>query len=182
MEVTATRIPDVLAIRPKVFSDDRGFFLETWQERRFQEAGIRARFVQDNQSRSKQWTLRGLHYQIQQAQGKLVGVTRGAVFDVAVDLRRSSATFGQWVGMELNDFNRQLLWIPPGFAHGFLALSETVDFVYKCTDFYAPQFERTLRWNDPELGIGWPIPSGITPLIADKDGAAGGIGDVELFP
>jgi len=182
MEITATQIPDVLAIRPRIFSDHRGFFLETWQERRFEAAGIRARFVQDNQSRSKQWTLRGLHYQIEQPQGKLVGVTQGAVFDVAVDLRRSSATFGQWVGMELNDVNHQMLWIPPGFAHGFLALSATVDFVYKCTDFYAPPFERTLRWNDPKLGIAWPIPNGVTPLIAEKDGAAGGIGDAELFP
>ena len=182
MEVTATRIPDVLVVRPRVFADHRGYFMETWQERRLSEAGIHARFVQDNYSRSKQWTLRGLHYQIQQPQGKLVGVTHGAVFDVAVDLRRSSATFGQWVGMELSDVNHQMLWIPAGFAHGFLALSESVDFVYKCTDFYAPQFERTLRWNDPELEIAWPIPKGTAPLIAEKDGAAGGIGGIELFP
>jgi dTDP-4-dehydrorhamnose 3,5-epimerase len=175
-------LPEVVLIEPKAFGDQRGFFMETWQEQKFAAAGITEHFVQDNHSRSAQWTLRGLHYQIQQPQGKLVRVTRGAAFDVAVDMRRSSATFGQWVGVELSETNRRLLWVPPGFAHGFLALTPDVDFVYKCTDFYAPQFERTVRWNDPQIGVVWPLPAGVAPLLAPKDAAAGGLDAVEAYP
>ena len=179
MEFVATRIPDVVLIKPRVFGDHRGFFLETWQERKFRDGGIDAHFVQDNHSRSSQWVLRGLHYQVLQPQGKLVRVTRGAVFDVAVDVRRGSPTFGQSVGIELNDVNQYMLWVPAGFAHGFLVLSETVDFVYKCTDFYAPEYERTVRWNDPELGIEWPLPPGVAPKLAAKDSAAPALRDIE---
>jgi len=168
-------------IKPKVFGDSRGFFLEAWHDQRFAAAGISVKFVQDNHSRSCQWTLRGLHYQIRQPQGKLVSVARGKAFDVAVDLRRSSPTFGQWVGVELDDRDNHLLWVPPGFAHGFLALSETVDFLYKCTDFYAPQYERAVVWNDRQLGIEWPIPTGVQPLLAPKDAAAPGFADADLF-
>lgn len=177
-----TRIPDVVLITPKVFGDQRGFFLESWQEAKFAAAGIDAHFVQDNHSRSSQWTLRGMHYQIQQTQGKLVRVTRGRVFDVAVDARKSSPTFGQWIGVELSETNHHMLWVPPGFAHGFLALSETVDFQYKCTDLYAPQHERTMRWDDPDVGIEWPIPAGVAPLLAPRDANAGKLRDLELFP
>jgi dTDP-4-dehydrorhamnose 3,5-epimerase len=182
VEFVATRLPEVVLIEPKVFGDERGFFMETWQEQKFAAAGIAERFVQDNHSRSAQWTLRGLHYQIRQAQGKLVRVTRGAAFDVAVDMRRSSATFGQWVGVELSEANRRLLWVPPGFAHGFLALTPDVDLIYKCTDFYAPQFERTVRWNDPQIGVAWPLPAGVAPLLAARDAAAGGLDSVEAYP
>jgi len=163
------RIPEVVLVKPKVFGDARGFFLESWQDRKFAAGGLDLRFVQDNHSRSAQWTLRGLHYQVRQPQGKLVRVSRGAVFDVAVDLRRSSPTFGQWAGAELSDANHHMLWVPPGFAHGFLALTEGVDFLYKCTDHYAPQFERSLRWDDPAIGIAWPLPPGVAPLLAPKD-------------
>jgi len=182
MEFMPTRIPDVVLITPKVFGDQRGFFLESWQEAKFAAAGIDAHFVQDNHSRSSQWTLRGMHYQIQQTQGKLVRVTRGRVFDVAVDARKSSPTFGQWIGVELSETNHHMLWVPPGFAHGFLALSETVDFQYKCTDLYAPQHERTMRWDDPDVGIEWPIPAGVAPLLAPRDANAGKLRDLELFP
>jgi dTDP-4-dehydrorhamnose 3,5-epimerase len=182
MEFVRTRIPDVVLIKPKVFGDQRGFFLESWQEKKFAEAGIATRFVQDNHSRSSQWTLRGMHYQIRQTQGKLVRVSRGAVFDVAVDARRSSPTFGQWVGAELSDTNHHMLWVPPGFAHGFLALTDGADFLYKCTELYAPQHERTMRWNDPYVGIDWPIPDGVTPLLAAKDSNAGNLRDIECFP
>lgn len=181
MEFLALEIPDVLLIKPKVFGDRRGYFMETWQATKFREAGIDASFVQDNHSRSSQWILRGLHYQVNNVQGKLVRVTRGAVFDVAVDVRRHSSTFGRWVGVELSDANHQMLWIPPGFAHGFLCLSSEVDFVYKCTDFYAPQHERTIRWNDPAIGIRWPIPAGVEPLLAARDAEAPGIGAAELL-
>jgi dTDP-4-dehydrorhamnose 3,5-epimerase len=179
MEFVATRIPDVVVIKPRVFGDHRGFFLETWQERKFRDGGIDAHFVQDNHSRSSQWVLRGLHYQVRQPQGKLVRVTRGAVFDVAVDVRRGSPTFGQWVGVELNDVNQHMMWVPAGFAHGFVVLSETVDFVYKCTNFYAPEHERTVRWNDPDIGIEWPVPPGVTPKLAAKDSAAPALRDIE---
>jgi dTDP-4-dehydrorhamnose 3,5-epimerase len=182
MEFVPTRIPDVVLIKPKVLGDDRGFFLETWHAREFANAGIDVRFVQDNHSRSSQWTLRGLHYQIVQPQGKLIRVSRGAVFDVSVDIRRSSRTFGEWVGVELTEANHEMLWVPPGFAHGFLTLADRVDFLYKCTDFYAPKHERTIRWNDPTLGIEWPIPHGIAPLLAARDSAAGGISEAECFP
>lgn len=181
MEFEPTRIPDVILIKPKVFGDHRGYFLETWQEKKFGAAGVGARFVQDNHSHSSQHTLRGLHFQIQQPQGKLVRVTRGAVFDVAVDVRRSSPSFGRWVGVELSDVNHHMLWVPPGFAHGFLTLSEQVDFLYKCTDFYAPQFERTLRWDDPAVGIEWPLPAGTRPLLAPRDAAAPGLQNLECF-
>jgi dTDP-4-dehydrorhamnose 3,5-epimerase len=178
----ATEIPEVVLIKPQVFTDARGFFLETWHEARYAAAGIEAGFVQDNHSRSSQWTLRGMHYQIEQTQGKLVTVTRGGVFDVAVDARRSSPTFGKWVGVELNDSNHYMLWVPPGFAHGFLTLTETADFIYKCTDVYAPKFERTIRWDDPEIGIRWPLPVGATPLLARKDRTAPRIAEADCFP
>ena len=166
MQVLPTEIPAVLELAPKVFGDERGFFLETWNEPVFAEAGIHARFVQDNWSRSRRGILRGLHYQIRQPQGKLVRVTRGAVFDVAVDMRRSSPTFGRHVARVLSEENRRALWIPPGFAHGFLVLSETADFVYKCTELYAPEFDRTLAWNDGTVGIAWPL---------DEVGGAGAV-------
>jgi len=182
MEFVPTQLPEVVLIKPKVFGDARGFFLESWQQNNFAHAGIDAQFVQDNHSRSSQWTLRGMHYQIQNTQGKLVRVTRGAVFDVAIDVRKSSPTFGQWVGVELNDTNHHMLWVPPGFAHGFLALSETVDFLYKVTDVYAPQHERTVRWNDPEVGIAWPLPLGVSPVLAARDASASNLKDIEAFP
>ena len=181
MEFIPTALPEVILIKPKVFGDSRGFFLESWQQQKFTDAGIDAKFVQDNHSRSAQWTLRGMHYQMQHTQGKLVRVTCGAAFDVAIDVRRSSPRFGQWVGVELNDNNHQMLWVPPGFAHGFLALSATVDFLYKVTDTYAPQHERTIRWNDPDVGIVWPIPAGVSPLLAARDANAMGIKDAEVF-
>lgn len=170
MKIIETRIPAVKLIEPKVFGDERGFFMETWNEKAFCEAGISATFLQDNHSRSVKNTLRGLHYQIKQPQGKLVRVTRGEVFDVAVDLRSNSPTFGQWVGEYLSEENRRMLWVPPGFAHGFLVTSETADFQYKCTAFYAPQYERSIHWNDKELGINWPLEGGKVPLTSQKDG------------
>lgn len=157
MEVSETSIPDVKLIKPKVFGDERGFFMETWNARAFAEAGIDATFVQDNHSRSVKNTLRGLHYQIKQPQGKLVRCTRGEVFDVAVDLRKSSPTFGQWVGEILSEENQHQLWVPPGFAHGFLALRDNTEFQYKCTNFYSPQYERCVIWNDSNIGIDWPL-------------------------
>lgn len=169
MKIIETRIPAVKIIEPKVFGDERGFFMETWNEKVFREAGIDANFVQDNHSRSVKNTLRGLHYQIKQPQGKLVRVTRGEVFDVAVDLRTNSPTFGQWVGVYLSEENNRMLWVPPGFAHGFLVTSATADFQYKCTDFYAPQYERSIHWADPEVGINWPLEEGETPLTSKKD-------------
>ena len=181
MEVIATDIPDVKLIRPRVFGDARGFFLETWNRRTFAAAGLETNFVQDNHSRSAKCTLRGLHYQVEQTQGKLVRVATGTVFDVAVDLRQSSATFGQWVGALLSEENQQMLWVPPGFAHGFLVVSETADFQYKCTDFYAPEHERTISWNDPELAIDWPLPDGMQPLLSAKDQAGNAFRDSEYF-
>ena len=181
MQLIPTRIPEVVLVKPRVFGDERGYFIETWHESKFLAGGLGMRFVQDNHSHSAQWTLRGMHFQIEQPQGKLVRVARGAVFDVAVDMRRSSPTFGKWVGAELSDVNHHMLWVPPGFAHGFLALTPDVDFLYKCTDFYAPQHERTVRWNDPETAIAWPLPPGREPIVAPRDAAAGGIRDVESF-
>jgi dTDP-4-dehydrorhamnose 3,5-epimerase len=181
MELVSTRLPEVILIKPKVFSDPRGYFLESWQQQKFIDAGIDAQFVQDNHSHSSQWILRGMHYQIQNTQGKLVRVSRGAVFDVAIDVRRSSPNFGKWVGVELSDENHHMLWVPPGFAHGFLTLSEQVDFLYKCTDVYAPQYERTIRWDDPEVGIEWPIPAGVQPQLAARDAQAAGIKTAETF-
>jgi len=182
MQLRPTRIPDVILIEPRVYGDQRGFFLESWNERTFAEAGLNLRFVQDNHSRSKQWTLRGLHYQVKQPQGKLVRVVAGTVFDVAVDLRRSSPTFGKWVGEILSAENHRMLWIPPGFAHAFLVLSEFADFLYKCTDFYAPEHERSVRWDDPDIGIEWPLPAGLTPLLSPKDSQAVPFRSAEYFP
>ncbi len=181
MQFDRLAIPDVVLIRPKVHGDARGFFLETWRADAFGAAGLDLRFVQDNHSRSSQWILRGLHYQVQQPQGKLVRVTRGEVFDVAVDMRRSSKTFGHWIGSTLSDINGHMLWVPPGFAHGFLVLSETADFIYKCTDYYAPQYERTLLWSDPTVGIEWPIPSEVQPLLSAKDASGVAFADAETY-
>jgi len=169
MERIPTDIPDVLLIEPKVFGDDRGFFYESWNKRTLATLGLHADFVQDNHSRSAKNVLRGLHYQIVQPQGKLVRVTLGEVFDVAVDLRRSSPTFGKWVGFTLSATNKRMAWIPPGFAHGFCVTSDMAEFLYKTTDYYAPEHERTLLWNDPLLTIPWPL-SG-PPTLAAKDAA-----------
>ena len=169
MKITETSIPDVKLIEPKVFGDERGFFMETWNERAFREAGIDATFVQHNHSRSVKNTLRGLHYQIKQPQGKLVRVTRGEVFDVAVDLRPESPTFGQWVGEYLSEVNKCMLWVPPRFAHGFLVTTNTADFQYKCTNFYAPEYERSIVWNDQDIGIDWNVENPDSLLISAKD-------------
>lgn len=178
MNVTPTRIPDVLIIEPKVFGDARGFFFESFNQRAFNEAtGQNLSFVQDNHSRSTRGVLRGLHCQVQQPQGKLVRVVRGAVFDVAVDIRRGSPTFGQWVGVELSESNHRQLWVPPGLAHGFLVISESADFLYKTTDYYAPQHERCIAWNDPELGVEWPE-LGVAPTLSAKDQAGQSLADV----
>ena len=181
MQVIPTAIPDVLVLEPKVFGDARGFFFESYNRRAFQEAtGLDVDFVQDNHSRSAQGVLRGLHYQIQQPQGKLVRVVAGAVFDVAVDVRAHSSTFGQWVGEELSADNQKMMWVPPGFAHGFLVLSEYAEFLYKTTDYYAPAYERAIAWNDPRIGIAWPLP--FAPLLSAKDQAAVHLQDAEVFP
>ena len=181
MKITQTKIPEVLIIEPRVFGDDRGFFLESFNAKLFTEkTGIKTNFVQDNHSRSAQQVLRGLHYQIQQAQGKLVRVVSGEVLDVAVDLRQSSPTFGQWVSCILSEQNKKQFWVPAGFAHGFVVLSETADFLYKTTDYYAPEYERSLLWNDPALGIDWQIKS--EPILSAKDKAAPTLKEAELFP
>ena len=173
MKVTPTALPEVLIIEPKVFGDQRGFFFESFNQKAFNDAtGLDAKFVQDNHSRSTKGVLRGLHYQIQQPQGKLVRVVRGSVFDVAVDIRKSSAHFGRWVGVELSEENHRQLWVPPGFAHGFLVTSDTADFLYKTTDYYAPEFERCLAWNDPGVGVEWPL-AGNAPQLSGKDQAGG---------
>lgn len=182
MEFIRTSIPDVVLIKPRVFGDARGFFMETYQQKVFAEAGIRAEFVQDNHSGSQKGILRGLHYQIQQPQGKLVRAIVGEVFDVAVDLRRSSPTFGKWVGMVLSAENKDMLWIPPGFAHGFFVLSDWAEFTYKATDYYAPQWERTLIWNDPTLGVAWPLAEGQTPLLSAKDTLGKSFQEADLYP
>ena len=169
MEFLPTSLPEVVLIKPRVFGDARGFFMETWQAREFAAAGLNVNFVQDNHSRSVKGTLRGLHYQLPQPQGKLVRVIAGEVFDVAVDLRRHSPDFGKWVGATLSADNKHQLWVPPGFAHGFLVLSAAAEFQYKCTDYYAPQHEHALLWDDPEIGIRWPLESGQMPLLSDKD-------------
>ena len=181
MQVTPTAIPDVLVLEPKVFGDVRGFFFESYNRKAFHEAtGLDVDFVQDNHSRSAQGVLRGLHYQIQHPQGKLVRVVAGAVFDVVVDIRRSSPTFGQWVGIELSAENKKMLWVPAGFAHGFLVLSDGTEFLYKTTDYYAPASERAIAWNDPQIGIAWPLP--FAPLLSAKDQAAVPLHDAEVFP
>jgi dTDP-4-dehydrorhamnose 3,5-epimerase len=169
MKAIPTKIPDVIILEPQVFHDARGFFMETYHARKLAELGITAQFVQDNHSRSQRGTLRGLHYQLRQAQGKLVRVVTGEIFDVAVDLRRRSPTFGQWSGAILSAENKLQLWIPPGFAHGFYALSETVDLLYKVTDYYAPEWDRTLMWNDPQINIVWPLVDGQQPVLSAKD-------------
>ena len=179
MKVTPLELPDVLLIEPRVFGDERGFFYESWNKRTFSEAGLPADFVQDNHSRSRRGVLRGLHYQIEHAQGKLVRATAGEVFDVAVDLRRSSPTFGRSVGIMLSAANKRMLWIPPGFAHGFLVVSEDAEFLYKTTDYWYPEHERTLLWNDPALAIAWPL-SG-APVLAAKDVAGLPLASAETY-
>ena len=181
MTATPTAIPEVLVIEPKVFGDARGFFFESFNQKAFDEAvGKHVDFVQDNHSRSVKGVLRGLHYQIQQPQGKLVRVVRGAVFDVAVDIRKSSPTFGKWVGVELSEDNHRQLWVPAGFAHGFLVLSDTAEFLYKTTDYYAPAHERAIVWNDPQLAIEWPA-TGVEPKLSGKDAAASLLANAALF-
>jgi dTDP-4-dehydrorhamnose 3,5-epimerase len=181
MKVTPTAIPDVVMFEPDVFGDERGFFLESWNERKFRDAaGIDVRFVQDNHSRSRRGVLRGLHYQIKQPQGKLVRVVRGRVFDLAVDLRKSSPTFGRWVGTDLAEDNHRQLWIPSGFAHGFLVLSEIASFLYKSTDYYAAEHERCILWNDPAIGIEWPTDH--EPTLSAKDRAGALLYEAEVFP
>ena len=168
MKVTPSAIPDVLIIEPKVYGDSRGFFYESFNQKHFNQAtGTNCQFVQDNHSRSAKGVLRGLHYQIQQPQGKLVRVVRGAVFDVAVDIRKSSATFGNWVGVELSDVNHKQLWVPAGFAHGFLVTTDSADFLYKTTDYYSPEHERCILWNDPAINIQWPLDG--EPQLSSKD-------------
>jgi len=180
MEIQATAIADLLIIEPKVFGDDRGFFYESFNERRFEEiTGVKASFVQDNHSKSARGVLRGLHYQIQQAQGKLVRVVAGEVFDVVVDIRRSSPTFGKWVGVTLSAENKRQLWIPPGFAHGFVVTSDSAEFLYKTTDYWAPEFERSILWNDPAIGITWRLDG--PPLLSQKDLAGNVLADAEVF-
>jgi len=171
MKITPTQIPDVLVIEPKVFGDARGFFFESFNEKAFREqTGTQVEFKQDNHSRSAKGVLRGLHYQVRQPQGKLVRVVRGAVFDVVVDIRQDSPTFGKWVGVELTEDNHLALWVPPGLAHGFLVVSESADVLYKTTDYYAPQYERSIAWNDPAIGIRWPLDG--EPQLSAKDAAA----------
>jgi dTDP-4-dehydrorhamnose 3,5-epimerase len=182
MKVTPTRIPDVLLIEPKVFGDDRGFFFESFNAHAFSNAtGLNVEFVQDNHSKSAQGVLRGLHYQIQQPQGKLVRVTAGEVFDVAVDIRRSSGTFGQWVGVHLSAENKHQLWIPPGFAHGFVVMSASAEFLYKTTDYYAPDFEQCIAWNDEAIGIAWPAMSN-EPRLSGKDAMGKSLRDALTYP
>lgn len=181
MKVTKTAIPDALILEPRVFGDSRGFFLESFNSHAFDAAvGHHVEFVQDNHSRSSRGVLRGLHYQIQNPQGKLVRVTRGAVFDVAVDIRRSSKTFGKWVGVELSEEKNNQFWVPAGFAHGFLVLSETADFLYKTTEYYAPAHERCIAWDDPAVGIDWPTLD-VAPQLSAKDAAGSTLGQAEVF-
>ena len=180
MRVVPTTLPEVLLIEPSVFGDQRGFFFESWNRRAFSEAGVEAEFVQDNHSRSGHNVLRGLHYQVEHAQGKLVRVCAGTVFDVAIDIRRSSPTFGRWIGMELSAENRRMLWIPAGFAHGFLVTSDSAEFLYKTTDYWYPEHERTLLWNDPALAIEWPLDG--PPTVAAKDAAGRPLASADLYP
>ena len=181
MIVTPTALPEVLVLEPKVFGDDRGFFFESYNRRAFLEAtGLDVDFVQDNHSRSAKNVLRGLHYQLEQSQGKLVRATVGSVFDVAVDIRKRSPNFGRWVGVELSAENKKMMWVPPGFAHGFLVLSEFAEFLYKTTDYYAPQHERSILWNDPTIGVQWPLTA--APLLSSKDQTAYPLQSAQVFP
>ena len=179
MKVQSTQIPGVLIVEPAIFCDDRGFFLESYNEREMRNIGIDAHFVQDNHSRSQCNVLRGLHYQINQPQGKLGRVVSGKVYDVAVDVRRDSPAFGKWVGVELSAENKRMFWMPPGLAHGFVVLSDSADFLYKATEYYAPQFERTILWNDPDLAIEWPLTG--QPILSAKDAAAKTFREAEVF-
>lgn len=181
MKVKPTSIPEVIILKPKLFEDERGFFMETYRAEQFREAGIPEVFVQDNHSGSIQGVLRGLHYQIKRPQGKLVRVVRGEVFDVAVDLRRSSQTFKKWVGVVLSAENKEQLWIPPGFAHGFYVLSDWADLLYKVNENYAPEWDRTVCWDDPELAIDWPLMEGQPPKVSEKDAKGVSFSDAELF-
>lgn len=183
MNVIPTSLPGVLLLEPRVFADERGFFFESFNARAFREAtGVDPAFVQDNHSHSVRGVLRGLHYQIEQAQGKLVRAATGEVFDVAVDLRRSSPTFGRWEGFLISAQNRRMLWLPPGFAHGYLVLSQAADFLYKTTDYWAPQHERCLRWDDPAVGVRWPLPGGAAPVLSAKDRAGALLADAQVYP
>lgn len=181
MNILPTNIPDVLRIQLEIFRDERGFFIETYQKKKFEQTGIPYEFVQDNRSSSKKSTIRGLHYQISHTQGKLISVIVGEIFDVAVDLRQSSPYYGKWVGAYLSAENIELFWIPPGFAHGFYTLSERADVLYKVTDYYDPSGERCIRWDDPTLAIDWPIPDNVVPLLSNKDASAPLFKDAEVF-
>lgn len=181
MKVEQTSLPGAVLIKPDVFEDSRGYFMETWNAREFADNGIDAVFVQDNMSQSDRHTLRGLHYQVQRPQGKLVRVVLGEVFDVAVDLRRSSPTFGKYAGVLLSAENKHSFWVPPGFAHGFLVLSDQAAFEYKCTDYYAPEYERSIRWDDPDIGIDWPLPDGAKPVLSAKDEAAVSLAQADTY-
>jgi len=181
MNVIETSLPGVLIVEPRVFGDERGFFMESWNRMAFEKAGLPTEFVQDNHSRSAHGVLRGMHYQIEQPQGKLVRVTQGEVFDVAVDLRKSSPAFGQWTGVVLSASNHRLFWVPPGFAHGFYVMSESADFQYKCTSYYAPEHERSLQWNDPSVGIEWPLVNGVEPILSEKDSACPVLAELEIY-
>lgn len=177
-----TPLEGCFLLEPVVHGDDRGFFLESWNRRTFRDLGMNVDFVQDNHSRSARGVLRGIHYQVINPQGKLVRVTGGSVFDVAVDLRRSSSTFGRWYGAELSAENRRMLWVPPGFGHGFYVTSETADFQYKCTEYYTPENDRGIRWNDPDIGIEWPLVEGMETALSEKDAGAPLLGDAEVYP
>jgi len=181
MKFLSTEIKQVLIIEPKVYEDERGFFMETFRANLLAENGIPYQFIQDNHSGSKKNILRGLHYQIRHPQGKLVRAIRGEIFDVAVDLRRSSVTFGQWVGVTLSEANKKMLWIPPGFAHGYYVLSDWAEIVYKATDYYAPESDRSIVWNDPDIAINWPIPSCTEPLLSEKDRLGKRLKEAEVF-
>lgn len=181
MKFLPTQIPDVIIIEPKVFADERGFFLESYQKMRFAQEGITADFVQDNHSKSRQGTLRGLHYQMRQPQGKLVRVIAGEIFDVAVDIRRNSPTFGKWVGDYLSAENKRMIWVPAGFAHGFYVTSPEAEVIYKATDYYAPQWERTLAWNDPAIGIDWHLTGNLPPILSAKDAAGSLLAEAEVY-
>jgi len=181
MQFSSTTLPGVILIEPKVFEDDRGFFFESYHEKRFSEQGLSLEFCQDNHSRSKKGALRGLHYQIHQAQGKLIRVVIGEIYDVAVDIRKSSPSFGQWMGMYLSAENKKQLFVPPGFAHGFYVVSDWAEVLYKATDYYAPEWERTLLWNDPQVNVSWPLSPGDRPILSPKDAAGIPLEQAEVY-